>query len=193
MQWTRILWGGEQQSSLSLCKSSVWLFTGICCGEESLIFNNRAVNTQDGFSANLINITSVLKEFLYLDLNLVYSCGVTPMSVHACGSSAYSCFVWVFIILIWKSPVKYKDPGLVVGLVTLTSSFLRKKKKLMNVKSRFHTGPNPTSNVSYEGTGGREIKFQLWRWLTGRSKGEEGIWSGGEFGGEDNAFKFLWP
>lgn len=55
------LGGGGQRSSLSLFKSSVRLFTDICCREERLILNNHAVNTQYGFSANLIKkITSFL-------------------------------------------------------------------------------------------------------------------------------------
>lgn len=75
------------------------------------------------------------------------------------------------------------------SFVTLKSSIL--SKKLMNIKSELHTGSNPTGNISCKATCGREIKFQLRTWLTGKSKGEKGIWSGGEFEEEDNASKFL--
>lgn len=127
---------------------------------------------------------------MYLNLNLVYSFSVARMSVCACSCRTYCFLVQIFIILIWKSPVKYNDLGLLAGFVTLKPSIL--SKKLVNIKSKFHTGPNHTGNISYKVTGGREIKFQLWTWLTGKSKGEKDIWSGGEFGEEDSASKFLY-
>lgn len=50
----------------------------------------------------------------------------------------------------------------------------------------------PHGNISYKVTGGREIKFQLWTWLTGESKEEKGIWPDGEFGEEKgNSSKLL--
>lgn len=57
------------------------------------------------------------------------------------------------------------------SFVTLKPSIL--SKKLMNIKREFHTGPNPTGSISYKATSGREIKFQLWTWLTGKSKDEK--------------------
>lgn len=94
----------------------------------------------------------------------------------------YSSFVPVFIIVIWKPPIKNNDLGPLAGFVTLKPSILT--KELMNSKSRLHTCPDPTGNISCKVTGGREIKFQLRTWLTGKSKGEKGVWSDGEFGEE---------
>lgn len=61
----------------------------------------------------------------------------------------------------------------------------------MNIKSRFHSGPNPTSNISYEVTGGRKSNFSCEDdWQAGAKErkafGQEGNLGGGQF-----AFKFL--
>lgn len=102
----------------------------------------------------------------------------------------YSSLVFVLIIAIWKPLIKYDDLGSLAAFVTLKPSIL--SKELMNFKSEVHSSPDPTGNISYKVTGGREIKFQSWTWLTGESMEEKGIWSDGEFGEEeDNSSKFL--
>lgn len=101
-------------------------------------------------------------------------------------------FIPVLIIAVWKPSIKYNDPDTPGRFCyTETIHFEQRVNELLRQGSPGSWPPPPHRNISYKVTGGREIKFQLWTWLTGESEEEKGIWLDGEFGEEDNSSKLL--
>ena len=98
-------------------------------------------------------------------------------------------FIPVLIIAVWKPSIKYNDLDPPRRFCyTETIHFEQRVNELLRQGSH---GSWPPHNISYKVTGGGEIKFQLWTWLTGEGEEEKGIWLDGEFGEEDNSSKLL--